>query len=98
MTVPRMLFFLVAAVFVSPAAAESIAIINVNVIPMTSERVLRGQTVLIDGERIEAVGDVDDLRVPEGVRIIDGTDRSACSWLTASRRSAVCSGDPNTSN
>ena len=61
--------------FVTPAAAESLAIVNVNVVPMTGETVKRAQTVLIDGDRITAIGDVDDVPVAEGVELIDGTDR-----------------------
>jgi len=60
------------------AATNSVAltaIVNVNVIPMRSETVVASQTVLVDGELITVIGNVDDVRVPEGALLIDGTDR-----------------------
>lgn len=56
-------------------AAESLAIINTHVIPMTGETVMRSQTVLVEDGRIVAIGDVDDVPVAEDVLVIDGTDR-----------------------
>lgn len=57
------------------AVAETTAFVNVNVVPMSSEVVLEDMTVVVRGDRIEAVGRVADTRVPEGARVIDGTDR-----------------------
>ena len=56
-----------------------IAIENVNVITMEpeGEHVLPGRTVLIEGERIRAVGPYGTLAVPEGAHRIAGVDR----WL-----------------
>ncbi|MDJ0938541.1 MAG: amidohydrolase family protein [Woeseiaceae bacterium] len=71
----RSLISLVLVLLFAQANAESLAIVNVNVVPMTSETVLRGQTVLIEGETIAAIGDVDAVAVAEGVEVIDGTDR-----------------------
>lgn len=62
--------------------AETVAIVNVNVIPMTSEIVIRDQTVLIEGDRITAIDDVDKVPVPEGALLIDGTDRYLMPGLT----------------
>ena len=56
-------------------AAETVAIVNVNVIPMTEETVLSSQTVVLSDGRIAAIGDVDDVPVPEGTELIDGTNR-----------------------
>ena len=57
------------------ASAESTVFVNVNVIPMTTETVLGGRTVIvIDGE-ITVIGDVDDTRVPDDAVVVDGTDR-----------------------
>ena len=55
--------------------AGAIAIINVNVLPMDSERVLAGQTVIVEDGRIVSLGAVDGLPLPEDAEIIDGTDR-----------------------
>lgn len=57
------------------AMAESIAIVNVNVIPMTSEVVLPGRSVIVTDGKIVAIGDVDTTALPEDAAIIDGTDR-----------------------
>lgn len=51
------------------------AFTNVNVIPMDSERVLPGQTVVVSNGRIIAVGPGSSVTVPAGATRIDGTDR-----------------------
>jgi imidazolonepropionase-like amidohydrolase len=53
-------------------AADVIAIENVTVIPMDTERRLPGQTVLVRGDRIVAVGPSSSVSVPQGARRIDG--------------------------
>lgn len=55
--------------------AATTAFVNVNVVPMSSETVIAAQTVVIDGGVISRIGSVDDIRIPEGASIIDGTDR-----------------------
>ena len=58
------------------AAADAVtAFVNVNVIPMSSETVLEQQTVIVADGKILVIGDVDDIPVPEGTTLIDGTDR-----------------------
>jgi imidazolonepropionase-like amidohydrolase len=57
------------------AMAESIAIVNVNVIPMTSEVVLPGRSVVVTDGKIVSIGDVETTALPEDAAIIDGTDR-----------------------
>ena len=52
--------------------AGTTAFVNVNVIPMDTERVLENQTVIVEGERITAIGPVDEVAVPAGAEIIDG--------------------------
>jgi hypothetical protein len=42
-----------------------VAFTNVNVIPMDNERVLENQTVIIQGERIEIIGPVNEVIVPD---------------------------------
>lgn len=65
----------VLVVAASPANADTTAIINVNVIPMTSETMLGARTVIITDGYIVAVGDVDDTPVPDDAVVVDGTDR-----------------------
>ena len=58
-----------------PALAQgpqTTAFVNVNVIPMDTERVLENQTVIIEGDRITAIGPADEVTVPEGAEIVEG--------------------------
>lgn len=59
----------------TPAQEADIAFVDVNVIPMDSERVLSNHNVLVSGDRIVAVGPAGSVDVPEGARRIetDGT-------------------------
>src|SRR5258707_600479 len=57
------------------ATRRSIACIGVAVVPLDRERVLEAQTVLIEGDRIRAVGPASSLVVPKGARVIDGKGR-----------------------
>jgi len=57
------------------AAADVAAFFNVNVIPMSDERVIEQQTVIVQDGIIGRIGHVDEVPVPEGARVIDGTDR-----------------------
>ncbi len=79
----RRLLLLLAALHVAPAAlADTTAVVNVNVIPMTFETVLRAQTVVIQDGIIMAIDDVDLVPVPEEAELIDGTDRYLMPGLT----------------
>lgn len=57
------------------AAQNGVAFVDVNVIPMDSERVLRGQTVIVQGDRIMEVGSSSDVEVPEGAMRVDGSGK-----------------------
>ena len=57
------------------AAAETTAFVNVNVIPMTSESTVPGQTVIVTDGVIARIGDVEETAVPDEATIVDGTDR-----------------------
>jgi imidazolonepropionase-like amidohydrolase len=63
----------------SGAAQDRIVFSNVNVVPMDSQRVLEGQTVVVRGDRIETIGT--QIATPVGrpmpgvARVIDGTGR-----------------------
>jgi len=76
---PNFLVFIGAWWFFSllPTAAHSdtTLFVNVNVVPMTSETVLRQKTVLVSNGLIVVIDDVDSTPIPQDVAIIDGTDR-----------------------
>jgi N-acyl-D-amino-acid deacylase len=55
--------------------AGEVAFVNVTVIPMDRERVLRGYTVVTRGDRIVAFGATGDVRVPAGATRVDGTGK-----------------------
>jgi imidazolonepropionase-like amidohydrolase len=52
--------------------AGSTALINVNVIPMDTERVLENHVVVVENGIITAVGLVDEVTIPDGSEIIAG--------------------------
>ncbi len=89
----RCLIAFVLAVIALPATATDLAILNVNVVPMTRDAVLEGQTVLIDDGRITVIGDVDATPLPEDVVIIDGTDRYLMPGLAEMHAHVPRSGD-----
>lgn len=67
-----------ALVLAGPAASQApaaTAFVGVNVLSMVSERVLTGQTVLVEGERIAAIGPADRIALPPGARRIDGAGK-----------------------
>lgn len=54
--------------------AEMLVIRNVNVIPMTGEKVLAGQNVIVEKGRIASVGTM-LAKLPAGTKVIDGTGK-----------------------
>ena len=48
---------------------------NVGLIPMTSEKVVSGQTVLVKNDRIVEIGKSGKVKIPEGAFVIDGTGK-----------------------
>ena len=71
----RLCFLLVLLTGAAAVAADATAFINVSVVPMDTERVIGQQTVLVRDGRIAAIGPVDDVPIPEGATVVDGTDR-----------------------
>lgn len=71
----RLSALLIALVATPALAGTSTAFVNVNVVPMTSEVVLEQQTVVVRDGEIVVIGDVDSTPIPEGARVVDGTDR-----------------------
>lgn len=53
----------------------TIAFTNVNVVPMDADRVLRSQTVIIQGDRIREMGPTSRISIPSGATRIDGTGK-----------------------
>ena len=45
---------------------------NVNLIPMTGERIVENQVVLVQGTKIKAIGPSNEVNIPENANIIDG--------------------------
>jgi imidazolonepropionase-like amidohydrolase len=52
-----------------------VAFVGVNVVPMDRDRVLRNQTVVVRGDRIESLGPADAVGVPDGAFRIEGQGR-----------------------
>src|SRR5436190_519338 len=63
-------------------AAPAVAIVNVNLIRMDRDRVEPGQTVVVQGDRIAAIGAAGEVVVPEAAMVIDGTNRYLLPGLT----------------
>ena len=56
-------------------ASEPVAFVNVNVVPMSADTVLRQRTVVVHDGVIQAIGGVDGVPIPKDAKVIDGTDR-----------------------
>jgi imidazolonepropionase-like amidohydrolase len=54
---------------------DAIAFVDVTVVPMDAERLLPDQTVLVCKDRIVAMGEHDQIKVPSGARVISGQGR-----------------------
>lgn len=67
-----------------PLRAADYALTNVHVLPMTDEDpiLMRNQTILVEGDRITAVGATDSLEVPAGTEVIDGAGQYLLPGLT----------------
>ncbi len=59
----------------SEPGSDAVAFVDVDVVPMDSERILDGQTVLIRSDRIAAMGPVASITVPPGATVIDGSGK-----------------------
>jgi hypothetical protein len=62
--------------------ARPVAILNVNVIPMDTERVLANQTVIVRGGIISTIGNAKAIKVPRNAQRIDGKDKFLIPGLT----------------
>ena len=75
--------------------AASTAFINVNVVPMTTETVITGQTVVVTNGIVAAIGGVDQVLVPEKVDVVDGTDRFLMPGLAEMHAHVPDAGTPD---
>src|SRR5210317_2262305 len=71
----RFLPFITLLLLAQASLAEQTAFINVNVVPMSSDTIIEQQTVIVDHGIIQAIGPVDDVPIPKGATVVDGTDR-----------------------
>jgi adenine deaminase len=73
-----------ATIAVGPPSGDGglVALVNVNVAPVTMDRVLRRQTVIVRGDRIVEMGPASQIQLPAGASIIDGQDQYLLPRLT----------------
>lgn len=75
-TVIRMTLFLTALLLTAgPATAQSIAFTDVTVIDVVEGAADPGQTVVVTGDRITAVGPKNEIKVGAGATVIDGSGK-----------------------
>jgi cytosine/adenosine deaminase-related metal-dependent hydrolase len=68
--------FVVTGLLGSATHAQTVTVFrNVAVIPMDSERVLAGQTVVVRGELIQSIGAAASAEIPPNARVVDGGGR-----------------------
>lgn len=60
---------------IPPGIDTTVAFTNVTVIPMDSDRVLEGQTVVIEDSRITDIGTSASIEIPIGAHVVDGEGR-----------------------
>jgi imidazolonepropionase-like amidohydrolase len=94
-SVKRLFLLLITLSAGNTASAASTAFINVNVLPMTSETVVAGQTVVVDDGVIVAIGEVERTPVPEGAEVVDGTDRYLMPGLAEMHAHVPAAGSQN---
>lgn len=58
-----------------PAADDIVAFKNVSLVPMTADKVIGGQTVIVSGGKISDIGSARKLAIPAGATIIDGAGK-----------------------
>jgi len=66
------LIFVLILCFTITVAAQTVAFVGVNVIPMDKERVLQNQTVIVKDGLIVQTGDAGKIKVPKDAQRIDG--------------------------
>ena len=87
------ILFLAAApqsISVKAQGSTTTAFVNVNLIPMDSEQVLENQTVIVEDDRIVAVGPADEITVPENAVVVDGVGKYLMPGLADMHFLPVC--------
>jgi len=51
---------------------EWVAFKSINLIPMTEEKIVADQTVLVKGDRIYGIGKSDQINIPEKAKVVEG--------------------------
>ncbi len=64
------------------AKNSAVAFVNVNVVPMDTERILANQTVIVRDGLIEMIGDRAQIQVPKDAVVVDGTGKYLMPGLT----------------
>ena len=67
---------------VAPARAQTVAFVDVNVIPMDKERVLQYQTVIVRNGVITDIGDTKRIKIPAGAQRVDAAGKFLIPGLT----------------
>ena len=78
-----------------PVVAQSVAFVDVNVVPMDRERVLQHQTVVVSGDRIVAMGPASSTAVPEGAARIDGRGKYLMPGLAEMHAHVIGGNNPD---
>jgi len=68
-----LMLLLLTSSFVSCSKGEITAFRNVNLVPMTDERIVKNQTVLVKGKRIIEIGLSNEIAIPENSKLIEGS-------------------------
>jgi imidazolonepropionase-like amidohydrolase len=74
---------------------KSLAITNVTVIDVAAGASRAGQTVVVRGERITAVGDTAAISLPRGTKVVDGTGRFVLPGLVDMHVHLTAAGEPD---
>jgi imidazolonepropionase-like amidohydrolase len=81
--------------FVSAQEDTTIAFVDVNVIPMDTEQVLLGQTVIVQDGLITEVGLKEQVKIPENAKIIQGNGNYLMPGLADMHMHLVYDPDPD---
>jgi imidazolonepropionase-like amidohydrolase len=85
----------IATIAAAPALAQSVAFVDVNVVPLDRERILERQTVVVTGDRISALGPSSSTAVPAGATRIDGRGKYLMPGLAEMHAHVVGGNNPN---
>ncbi len=74
--------FLVFILFFRSVTAQQIVISNVNLVEVKTGKIIPGQSVIINNERIEQTGPAKKIKSPAGAQIIDGSGKYLMPGMT----------------